>query len=268
MKRILRLAVAAALACCAQAADFGALRPDGYLSDFAHVVPPDRKKAIEDYCRRVEDATGAQIALVTLPSLEGEPIEDVANLLFRKWGVGSKKDNNGILLLLALRERRSRIEVGYGLEPIIPDGYVGGVLRELRPALAAGDYGAVMTRAAETLGSRIAQARGLREVPATGLRSFQRVPAAPRIPFLVIIVFVVLVLALLSKLGRSGPPRGPRLGGGGPGFLTGLILGNLARGGWGGRRSSGGGFGGFDAGGGFGGFGGGDSGGGGASSDW
>ena len=97
----------------------------GYVSDFAGVVDPASRSRLEAYCAGVEQATGAQMALVTIPSLEGEPIEDVANTIFRAWGVGQKGKNEGIMLLLAIGDRRSRLEVGYGLEPILPDGLAG-----------------------------------------------------------------------------------------------------------------------------------------------
>ena len=101
------------------------------------------------------------MALVTLPTLEGEPIEDVANTIFRAWGVGQKGKNKGILLLLVMGDRRSRLEVGYGLEPILPDGLDGSILREMRPALRQGQYGEAMMAAAETIGSTIAQAKNV-----------------------------------------------------------------------------------------------------------
>ena len=116
----------AALAVCLTAAfavDFTALKPQGYVSDFAGVVDAGAKEQLERYCTRVETATGAQIALVTLPTLQGEPVEDVANSLFRAWGIGKKGKDEGILLLLVIGDHKSRLEVGYGLEPIIPDGF-------------------------------------------------------------------------------------------------------------------------------------------------
>ncbi|MGB9606763.1 MAG: TPM domain-containing protein, partial [Bryobacteraceae bacterium] len=123
MKPLARLAVCAlALAPPAAAFDFTALKPEGYVSNFARVLDPASRQRLEQYCARLEKATGVQLALVTIPSLQGEPIEDVANALFRAWGVGSKRSNEGILLLLAIGDRRSRLEVGYGLEPVIPDG--------------------------------------------------------------------------------------------------------------------------------------------------
>jgi uncharacterized protein len=200
------------------------------------------------------------MALVTITSLQGEPIEDVANTIFRAWGVGQKGKNEGILLLLAIEDRRSRLEVGYGLEPILPDGLAGSMLRAMRPAVRQKDYGDAMMAAAETIGDTIAEAKHV----AIGQSLPRRVHDSPAdsIPWPMLVGGVFLLLWLL----RSGGPRG--YGGfGGGGFLPGLILGNMmGRNTWGSRSS--GGFGGFDSGDGFGGFGGGDSGGGGASSDW
>jgi uncharacterized protein len=196
------------------------------------------------------------MALVTIASLEGEPIEDVANTIFRAWGVGQKGKNEGILLLLSIGDRRTRLEVGYGLEPILPDGLAGSILREMRTALRQGDYGDAMMAAAETMGNAIAKAKNV-ELTARLPRRTQ--PAvSDSFPWPVLIGGVLFLLLLLTRGGR---------GGGGLGVLPWLILGNMMGGSMGGGRS-GGGFGGFDSGGGFGGFGGGDSGGGGASSNW
>jgi uncharacterized protein len=261
MIRWLRLAIV--LAACASggwAVDWKTLKPQGYVSDFAGVVGEQARARLDSYCGAVERATEAQMALVTIPSLEGEPIEDVANTIFRAWGVGQKKNNNGIMLLLAVNDRRSRLEVGYGLEPVIPDGLAGQILREMRPALRQKDYSDAMMAAAETIGNAIAQEKHV--AIGQSLPRRERPSPGDSIPWPVIIGGIVLVVWLM----RAGSPRG--YGGyGGGGFLPGLILGNMmSRRTWGSR--SGGGFGGFDSGDGFGGFGGGDSGGGGASSDW
>jgi uncharacterized protein len=242
------------------AVDWKALKPQGYVSDFAHVIDPASKAQLEAYGATVERATGAQMALVTIPSLEGEPIEDVANTIFRAWGVGQKGKNEGILLLLAIGDRRNRIEVGYGLEPILPDGFVGSVLREMRPALRQQQYGEALMAAAEVIGNTIAKSKNV--TLTTQLPRHVRPTGGDTIPWPLIIGGVFLLI----WLSRLGGPRGYG-GGGGGGFLPGLILGSgMSRDSWGGRGS--GGFGGSDSGGGFGGFGGGDSGGGGASSDW
>src|SRR5690349_22690967 len=160
MAKLLRACAAfVCFSALAFAVDWKALKPEGYVSDFAHVVDPRSKAALEQYCARVEQATGAQIALVTLRTLEGEPVEDVANTIFRAWGVGQKGKNEGIMLLLAVGDRKSRLEVGYGLEPILPDGFDGSILREMRPALRAGKYGDALMAAAETIGQTVAKAK-------------------------------------------------------------------------------------------------------------
>lgn len=240
--------------------DWKILKPQGYVSDFAHVIDPTSKAQLESYCATVEQATGAQMALVTIPSLEGEPIEDVANTIYRAWGVGQKGKNEGILLLLAIGDRRNRLEVGYGLEPILPDGFAGSVLREMRPALRQERYGEALMAAGETIGTTIAKSKNVSLTAQLPRR--MRPTTGDSIPWPLIIGGIFLLIFLF----RRGGPRGYG-GGGGGGFLTGIVLGDMmSRGSWGGRGS--GGFGGSDSGGGFGGFGGGDSGGGGASSDW
>jgi uncharacterized protein len=153
MKKRLRLGVVLALgASLGWAVDWKARypKPEGYVSDFAHVIDAASRSQIEAYATSVEQATGAQMAFVTIPSLEGEPVEDVANTIFRAWGVGEKGKNDGIMLLLSIGDRRSRLEVGYGIEPILPDGLAGDVLREMRPALRQNDFGDAIAAAAQS----------------------------------------------------------------------------------------------------------------------
>ncbi len=240
--------------------DWTALQPRGYVSDFAGVVDAGSREALERYGKALEARTGAQLALVTLPTTQCEPVEDVANTIFRAWGVGQKGKNNGILLLLVVGDRRSRLEVGYELEPIIPDGFAGSVLREMRPALRQSHYGEALMAAAQTIGQRIAEAKGVSLD--TPLPRRVRPGTSDWIPWPVVIGGIFLLFWVLGIGRGSGGYRG-----GGGGFLPGLLMGSMLGRGWGAR--GGGGFGGFDSGdGGFGGFGGGDSGGGGASSDW
>jgi uncharacterized protein len=257
------LLVALAFLSSALALDLASLKPQGYVSDFANVIDGESRNRIDLYAARLEKAAGAQIAIVTLTTLEGEPIEDVANDLFRRWGIGQKGQDNGLLFLLVIRDRRSRLEVGRGLEPIITDGRAGSTLRQMRPALRESRYGDALWIAATSLGSVIAQDKGV-QIDLGG-------PQAPRpapqpvydgIPWPLIIGGLFLLLMIMGRGGRRG-------GGGGGGLIPGLILGQMlgGRSGYGGRYS-GGGFGGYDSGDSFGGFGGGDSGGGGASSNW
>ena len=246
------------------AVDWAAYKPEGFVSDFAKVIDPGSKAQLERYCGAVQRATGAQMALVTVSSLQDEPIEEVANVLARAWGVGQKGQNTGLLLLLSIQDRRSRLEIGYGLEPILPDGLAGSVLREMRPALRQQQYGEAMFAAAQTLGNALAKAKNVSiDVSLPG-----RIPHTSTDTFpWPLVVGGLLLFAWLFLSGRARGYSGNR-GWRGNGFLPGLILGNMmGRSTWGSRGS--GGFGGYDSGdGGFGGFGGGDFGGGGASSDW
>ena len=262
MKHWLRVSVLLGLfAWAGSAVDWKALKPQGYVSDFAGVIDPGSKSQLEAYCAAVETSTGTQMALVTIATLEGEPIDAVANTLYRAWGVGQKGKNEGVLLLLVIGDRRNRLEVGYGLEPILPDGFAGSVLREMRPALRQQRYGEAFMAAAETIGATVAKAKNV--TLTTQLPRRIRDTPSDSIPWPAVIGGIGLLIFLF----RAGGPRGYG-GSGSGGFLSALILGNMmSRGSWGGRGS--GGFGGPDSGdGGFGGFGGGDSGGGGASSDW
>jgi uncharacterized protein len=248
----------------ALAVDWKALKPQGYVSDFAGVVDARSRAALEDYAGRVKQATGAELAFVTVQSVDGEPIEDVANDLFHAWGIGQKGEDNGALLLLAVTDRKSRLEVGGGLGGAVPDSMAGLLLDDMRPALRQNQYGLGLLMAAERLGSTIAQSKGV-TIPPPAMASRVRRTTRDSIPWPLILFGIFFLLMLLR--GGGGNRHG---GGGGGGFWTGMLLGTLlnsGRGGYGGGRD-GGGFGGYDSGGGFGGFGGGDSGGGGASSGW
>lgn len=252
------------LLCAAAAfgADFAALRPQGYVSDFAGVIDPASRAQLERYCANLERVTGVELALVTLPSLQDEPVEDVANALFRAWGIGKKGEDNGALLLLSIGDRRSRLEVGYGLEPIITDGAAGSLLRAMAPELSAGRYGAALLTASAEIGSRIARAKNVALDQPAPVRPRRRSREAPVLPG---IAFAAIMFALLVLSSRG---RGRGRGGMGD-LLTGMLIGALLNRPGGHYRGGGGGFGGYDSwGGGFGGFGGGDSGGGGASGRW
>jgi len=251
------------LACCASAGwavDWKALQSQGYVSDFAEVVDAASKARIESYCAAVERSTGVRMALVTVASLQGEPIEDVTSTIARAWGVGQLGRNEGILLLLAIQDHRYRLEIGSGLERILPDGLSGNILREMLPALRQRQSGEAVMAAAETLGGAIAKAKHA----AIDTRLPRRIRPGPYDAFSwpLAIGSVILVAWLMI----AGGPRGFAWAGG-RGLLPWLALGTMTgRSTWGSRGS--GGFGGYDSGDGFAGFGGGDFGGGGASSDW
>lgn len=117
------------------------LKPTADVNDYASILDPAAKAALEQRCQEVRHKTGAQLAVVILKSLQGGQIDDFTNKLFQEWGVGEKGKNNGIMLLVALDDRKARIEVGYGLEPILPDALAGRILREqLFPAFKQQRY--------------------------------------------------------------------------------------------------------------------------------
>jgi uncharacterized protein len=242
-------------------ADFSALQPQGYVNDFAQVINPAHRAELERYCSRLDKLTGAQIAIVTIQSLDGESIEDVTNTLYRKWGIGKKGKDEGAMLLLVPQDRRMRLEVGYGLEPILPDGYSGQLLRHMRPLLSANNYGAALLEATHQIGEKIAQSKGVSlDVSIPSRRQVSENPLSRFAPMLVPLG-LFLLFAFFSR-------RRSRMGGGHrDGWPMFIPMGGWGGGG-GGYGSSGGGFGGYDSNDSFGGFGGGDSGGGGASSDW
>ncbi len=225
------------------------LKPAGYVSDFANVMNPADRAATEKLLTELEQTTGAQVAVVTLKSLEGGQIDDFANRLFARWGIGQKGKDNGILLLCATQEGRGnrlRIEVGYGLEGLIPDAVAGRILDTfVVPGWSQGQYGTAAANGAAAIAQRIADDRGVvlsgMPEPVQRVANEQSLSWFQIILILLFIVFVIrhpwILLFMLSS-GGGGGHSGGGFGGGGFG---------------------GGGFGGF------GGFGGGMSGGGGAS---
>ncbi len=221
------------------------LSPTDYVNDFAHVLDQNTIAQLDSICQQIDQNAHAQIAVVTVQSLDGSDIESYAVALFKKWGIGSKSTDHGVLILLATGDRHYRIEVGYGLEPILPDGKVGGFGREAVPLLKQNDYSGAVSLLTMRVADIIAQDAGIRltgeqpELPTTAPEP----KSGLSITGIVILVIVGLIL-LSTRFGRL--------------LLWALLLG--------GGRGGGGGFGG--GGGGFGGFGGGSSGGGGASGSW
>lgn len=253
MRALLAILFAAALA----AQDLKRVEPQGYVSDFANVVSPEARRSINTYLKTLEERTGAQVAIVTIATLNGEPIEDAAIDLYRRWGVGRKETNEGVLFLFAIQDRKSRLEVGYGLEAILTDGTAGDILRAMRPALRERRYSEAFQEAARNLGSRITQAKNV--APPDGLpqpvyqpNPLEGVPVDKIFGYTMLGLFVVVFL--WQAYSMRGGWRGGRRGGGRGGFYI------PTGGGFGGSSSDGGSS--------WGGFGGGDSGGGGASSDW
>jgi len=244
------------------------LKPQGYVSDFAGVLSAEARTKLTALCAEVDQKAHAQIAVVTIHTLDGEALEQFSVDLAQKWGVGPKSDR-GVLILLVVNDHRYRVEVGYGLEPTLTDGKVGGFGREMIPYLRRGDYNNAVLQLTGSIAAEIAQSSGV-TLSQTARRPPRSQPNQGFDPGALVLIAIAFLffggLGLFSRLrgGRRGPGGwwwgGPWMGGGFGGFGGG----GLGRGGW-----PGGGFGGGGGGGGgFGGFGGGSFGGGGASGSW
>ncbi len=181
------------------------LKPTGYVNDFAHVLGAPAIQQLTSVCKEVENKTRSQIAVVTIHSLAGSDIESYAVSLFKTWGIGYKSSNRGVLILLATDEHHYRVEVGYGLEPILPDGRVGAFGREAVPLLKRGDYDRAVTLLTTRIAETIAQDANV------NLDSVQRPPSQNEnhgtgftgISFGTIVLIIVLALLLFSRpMGR------------------------------------------------------------------
>jgi uncharacterized protein len=251
----------------ARAEDIKKIKPAGYVTDLAGVIESNTKARLEALCTELEQKTGAQMAIVTVHSLEGEQASQYGNELYKQLGVGGKKDDRGVLLLVAPDERKYWTEVGYGLEPTITDARAGDAGRAMVPQFRAGNFSGAIETGAWQLAKYVADAAGVTLSGQPPMRPVSR-PSnnSGGIGFLIFIGLIVLVMVIASagSGGRGG-------GSGGSGILW-FVLGMLMNSGGGGSRGSswgGGGFGGGSGGGGgFGGFGGGSSGGGGAGGSW
>jgi uncharacterized protein len=235
------------------------LNPQGYVNDFAGVLNGTTVEKLTEVSTEVDHKAKAQIAVVTIKTLEGDAEEDFANHLFQKWGVGYKGTDRGVMVLLATDDHRYYTEVGYGLEPILPDGKVGGFGRDMVPLLRQGDYNGAVLQMASQIAEVIAQDShvSLDSLP----QSHAAAPPGREGQGQQLHLTAGQIIVLLIMLIVAAPILLRLLG---PWFLLSLLTGGLGRGGSGGW--GGGGFGG--GGGGFGGFGGGSSGGGGAGGGW
>ncbi|HEX3986973.1 MAG TPA: TPM domain-containing protein [Acidobacteriaceae bacterium] len=229
-------------------------RPTDYVSDDAHVMSASTKAQLDQLCGEVDREAHAQIAVVTINTLNGESIQQYAVELEDAWKVGQKGSDRGVIILLAVKDRKRFIETGYGLEGILPDGKVGDIGRQMVPMLRANDFDAAVTLAVDEISQIIAQDAGVQLQPLTHWGAQQQQPHATLGQVIGGIVFLIFVVIFLIWAGGTGLL----------GFLLGMFLGG---GGFGGGGFGGGNFGG-GGGSGFGGFGGGSTGGGGAGGSW
>ncbi len=268
LKRILACTAAIVLAvtlCLAAAAEV-AYQPTAqfFVNDFADVLSAQAEQEIVELGRALQQQTGAQAVAVTVPSLDGQSVEDYAIDLANSWGIGQAEEDNGVLILIAVEERKLRIEVGLGLEGTLPDGKTGRIMDEyMTPSLRQNDYSTGMLEGYKAVASQIYQeygidspelsGYGISSSPTTGSR--QDISTVLTLISPIAIVILLLILRLVSH-GRGFPffwffggPRGPR-GGGGNDTFGGGFSGGIGGGGFGGGGGFSGGGGSFGGGGG------------------
>lgn len=228
--------------------------PAQLVNDFTNTLTPDQKQSLENKLVAFNDSTSTQIAVVIIPSLNGNDIADFNVKLGRAWGVGGKEFSNGVVLLIAKADRKLNIATGYGVEGALPDITSKHIIDDvIVPNFKGNDYYRGIEEGTDAI---IKAVKGEYTAP---VNNRKKGPSGSRIIFIIIMIIVFLIIS--SKGGGRGGSFMSRRGA--MPFILGSLLGNSGRGGGGGWSGGGGG-----SSGGFGGFGGGSFGGGGASGSW
>src|SRR6202051_1738365 len=154
------------------------LKPTNYVNDFAGVLNSATVTRLNDLCLQVDQKAHAQIAVVTVKSVDGQDVVSYAVALYQKWGIGAKGKDRGVLILIATQDHKYWTTVGYGLEGILPDGKVGGFGREMVPLLKSGNYNGAATLITSRIAPVLAQDAGvtLENQPETRAASLRPVP--------------------------------------------------------------------------------------------
>jgi uncharacterized protein len=224
----------------------------GRVVDQANILSPVTKADLERKLADLEQKSRIQLVVATVASLGGEEIEPYANGLFRAWKLGEAKDNNGALLLIAPKERRVRIEVGYGLEGTLTDAISSIIIANaIAPRFKAGDFNGGVTRGVDDIITTLSTDSAEWKPKPADMRAEHEASLLDTLAPFLIFLFIMFVISRISRRGGGGN----------------VIFIPMGTGGFGGGYRGGGGFGGGFGGGGFSG-GGGSSGGGGASGGW
>jgi uncharacterized protein len=168
----------------------------GRVNDAAGIIPPDARQRLEQKLAAFEQKTGDQVVVLTVPSLEGEPVEDYAVKVAQTWHLGQKGKDNGVLLLVAQQDRKMRIEVGYGLEPKLTDLQSGTILDQvIRPHFQRGDFGGGIEHGVDAI---LAALGGQPVQPAPAAEAPDEAPQGTRGLFLLIFVLVIGTFSLVA----------------------------------------------------------------------
>lgn len=231
-----------------------------YVNDYAGIMDDSTKQYIVSVGNELENKTGAQSVVVIINSLEGRDIESYANGLFREWGIGQKDKNNGLLILISMKDKKWRVEVGKGLEGTITDIYSARIMDSVAaPKFSTGNFNQGIKDAYSVFADDIAESYNVKLEKNSHIKINENSNKNTRgiVSLIPTAAIILIVIILILRSFRNGPRGGSGFGGGG--------FGGFGGGGFGGfGGSSGGSSGGSD----FGGFGGGDSGGGGSSGGW
>jgi len=227
-------------------------RPANYVVDLAGIIDPSAEQRLNIYLRELDKKTSAQLVVLTLKSLDGESIEGFSIDTAEKWGIGQKDKDNGVLFTISTGDKRYRIEVGYGLEGLLPDSFVGSIGRQyLVPYFKKGQYSQGISYATLAMIGRIAddakvKIMGMQRVRRRGAQGLKKPSLGSVILTLLVIVvmgyffirnprafMMFIFFMMMSRGGRGGWHGGGGFGGGGGGFGGG-------GGGFGGGGASGG----------------------------
>lgn len=236
----------------------------GRVVDDAQLLSPAAEGRLTAELAALEQKTGHQLVVATVPDLQGYEIEDYGYQLLRTWGIGRKAENDGVILIVAPSEKKVRIEVGYGLEPVLTDALSSLIIqRRILPAFKAGQFEQGVVDGAEAVAAQLGLPEGEARAQAAQAAAQGAESASDGGLGVPVIVVILIVFWVLSGVLRAfGGRRRRRGGGGGLWWLLPLLLSNNGRGGGGGWSGGGGGGGGGFSGGG------GSGGGGGASGSW
>ncbi|MGH2319305.1 TPM domain-containing protein [Planococcus sp. SE5232] len=227
------------------AADFPELTNDLYVQDEVGILTEQQKEEIRQLGRGLEDATTAQIMLLVIPTLEGEPIESYANEAFRHYGIGAEEENNGVLVVVSLDEPDNReiyVEIGYGLEGALPDGKVGRILDEYAiPYLSQGNYSEGVINLYEVLYQEVAAEYQWNGEPVEPQAATSQQPQEGLPPFMTILIVSAILILITGGGGGKGGGRARRRGGRGVYMGPGSFGGGFGGGGFGGGGFRGGG---------------------------
>ncbi|MGA7138277.1 MAG: TPM domain-containing protein, partial [Terriglobales bacterium] len=191
------------LAVWACAEPIASLRPSNYVNDFAGVLDAATQARLNDLCQQVEQKAHAQIAVVTVKSLDGQDVFSYAVALYQRWGIGNKGGDRGVLILQATQDRKFGSSVGYGLEAILPDGKIGGFRREAAPYLTRGDNAAGLSLMTSLIADVIAKDAGVtldnQPRPAAPVRE----RPAPDLGFGTVVVLLLILFFIVIPILRS-----------------------------------------------------------------